>query len=477
MFPSLALAAWLTVAVAPPGPDVGRRVDIGGAELYLHCLGEVGPTVVLDAGAGQWSIQYQHLQQALAPSVRTCVYDRAGLGRSDAIPGPRTSSEMADELHRLLHAAGLEPPFVLAGHSLGGYTVRVYQRRFGAEVAALVLLDAAHPEQWERLPAAVRELVKAAVPATRGLAEAARSGALAANLVAPWPQAFDQELRGEYVAAMAEASTYQTQAAELEGTPASAAAVPPGPLGDLPLVVVTAGRSFDAFRGTGLPIEDSERVWQQLQRELVGLSSDAEQLISPEGDHALPDTDPGIIVRGIERAVAKARVNPGVQHLPTDPHHRLPSHSTHEVDTLLREIEAAYRSSDSTGVADLATRDLQHVDMIRRRLLTGNDTLRDQLRELDQIHLWKERVHHGRIVADNVVVAEVEWSGQIRGEALGRGEDVTYRTTGIAILELDGNRVKRQQFYGDAARLEGSLGARLPEEWVEVRGAPRSGGD
>ena len=307
MSPYLALAMSLAVSAATPNHDEGRLVDIGGSELYIHCLGNGGPTVVIDAGAGQWSIQYQHLQQALSPSVRTCVYDRAGLGHSDVIPGPRTSSEMANELHRLLEAAGVEPPYVLAGHSLGGYTIRVYQQRYPEDVAALVLIDAAHPEQWQRLPAPVHELVKVTVPAIRGMSKAVASGALTLEHVPAWPKAFDPELRRDYETAMMESSTYLTQASEYEGTSASAAAVPSGSLGDLPVVVITAGRSFEAFRETGLPVEESEVVWQELQRELASLSSNTEHLISSDGNHALPESDPKIIVEGIKRAVAKVR--------------------------------------------------------------------------------------------------------------------------------------------------------------------------
>ena len=303
----LYLTLWLSLVAAPPGAGEGRLVDIGSSELFIDCKGDHGPTVILDAGAGQWSIHYSHLQKALASEVRTCIYDRAGLGHSDVIPGARTSSEMADELHRLVHAAGLEPPFVLAGHSLGGYTTRVYQHRYPDEVAALVLIDAAHPQQWERLPPAVHQLVVATVPAIRGMAKAADSGSLSEELVPPWPEAFDQSLHTVYVSAMTTPSTYLTQAAEFEGSASSAAAVPPGLLGDLPLVVVTAGRSFDAFTGMGLPIEESEVVWQELQRELATLSSNAVHLISKDGDHALPETDPAIIVEGIKKAVARAR--------------------------------------------------------------------------------------------------------------------------------------------------------------------------
>ena len=140
------------------GPPPGRVVDVQGQKLHIHCTGTGSPTVVIEAGAGAWSIFYTHIQTAVS-GARVCTYDRAGYGWSESRKGPRTSDRMAEELHGLLHAAGVQPPLVLVGHSLGGYNVRVYQARYPEEVATLVLLDAAHEEQWERLPARARSVV------------------------------------------------------------------------------------------------------------------------------------------------------------------------------------------------------------------------------------------------------------------------------------------------------------------------------
>ena len=118
-------------------------IDVQGYRLHIHCVGSGSPTVVIDGGAGAWSIFYAHIQIRLS-GARVCTYDRAGLGWSEPRPGPRTSARMVEELHLLLHAAGVQPPLVLVGHSLGGYNVRIYQARYSEEVGALVLLDAAH---------------------------------------------------------------------------------------------------------------------------------------------------------------------------------------------------------------------------------------------------------------------------------------------------------------------------------------------
>jgi len=296
----------------PPdvGAPPGRLIAVNGHRLHLYCLGKGSPTVVIDGGAGTWSIFYSHVQKALAGDTQVCTYDRAGLGWSDPGPAPRTSSTMAEELHQLLHAAGVAPPLLLVGHSLGGYNVRVYQARYPEEVGGLVLVDAAHEQQWERLPPEWAEGVKAQVGMLRSRAEMARQGKVTEADVRPG--AFTNhapEWRQVHVAAQLTPKPYLGTAAENEGAFESARQVPRGSLGDLPLVVLTARRSFEAFAGAGFDIEPANRIWLELQRELAALSSAAVQLFS-DRNHALHSSDPPAIVAAIRKGIAMVREAP-----------------------------------------------------------------------------------------------------------------------------------------------------------------------
>lgn len=295
------------LAAAGQGSGRGRLVEVAPSlRLYLDCVGVGAPTVVIDAGAGAWSIHYRRIQDELAASTRVCTYDRAGLGKSDGSPAPRTSSAMADELHGLLHAAGEAGPFLLVGHSLGGYNVRIYQRRYAADVAGLVLLESAHPQQWERLPGAW-DAVVAQLPAIRAYAAAVRNGKIGLEDVPPWPETMSLEVRAEYEAAMLDPTVYETTAAEFANARDSAAQVPEGGLGDLPLIVASETRSFEAFRGTGLDMERSRQVWGELQEELAALSPSSVHLLSEAGDHDLARTDPEFAAAAIREAIRTVR--------------------------------------------------------------------------------------------------------------------------------------------------------------------------
>jgi hypothetical protein len=98
----------------------GQLVDIGGYRLHLYCTGEGSPAVILEAGGGNPWLSWYKVQPQAAQFTQVCSYDRAGLGWSDPSPKPRTTKVIAEELHTLLHNAGIAGPFVLVGHSLGG---------------------------------------------------------------------------------------------------------------------------------------------------------------------------------------------------------------------------------------------------------------------------------------------------------------------------------------------------------------------
>src|SRR5919198_1243925 len=128
----------------PPAP--GRLVDIGGRRLHLLCSGAGAPTVVLEAGASAFAIDWTLVQREVARTNRVCSYDRAGMGWSD----PSAASTLAGDvrnLHGLLTEAAERPPYVMVGASRGGLLVRLYVADYPDEVAGLVLVDPASEDR------------------------------------------------------------------------------------------------------------------------------------------------------------------------------------------------------------------------------------------------------------------------------------------------------------------------------------------
>lgn len=135
----------------PPFPPPGKLVDIGGWRLHLSCLGSASattPTVILESGVGDFSVEWSLVQPGVASFARVCAYDRAGDGWSDVGPYPRTFRQIVYELRTLLEKAGERPPYVLVGHSYGGWLVRLFQSTYPAAVSGLVLVDAGAQDPW-----------------------------------------------------------------------------------------------------------------------------------------------------------------------------------------------------------------------------------------------------------------------------------------------------------------------------------------
>ncbi len=154
----------------------GRLIDIGTHQLHLQCAGEGPPAVVFDAALGGSSLSWSLVHPAVARITRACTYDRAGFGWSDAGPLPRTAGRIADELHQLLQRAEVPGPYVLVGHSYGGLVMRLMAARHAEDVAGLVLIEPAIPEEWARPTAEQHALIRRGVRLCRYGAGAARSG-------------------------------------------------------------------------------------------------------------------------------------------------------------------------------------------------------------------------------------------------------------------------------------------------------------
>jgi len=147
-----------TSSEEPSNGAIHGTFDVGGHELFLDCAGTGAPTVVLLHGVGGSAADWTVTRGALA--TRTCAYDRRNVGLSDQVPGRSASPEAVEDLHRLLEVAGVEPPYVLAGHSFGGILSLLYAGTYPEEVAGIVLVDATMPFEVELDPPGTADEVR-----------------------------------------------------------------------------------------------------------------------------------------------------------------------------------------------------------------------------------------------------------------------------------------------------------------------------
>jgi pimeloyl-ACP methyl ester carboxylesterase len=243
-------------------PPPGRLVEVGGHRLHVRCVGEGSPTVILEAAIVGMSAHWVRVQQEIAKATRVCAYDRAGLGWSESGPKPRDAKRVSSELHTLLaNAAGIEGPYVLAGHSYGGLYARMYAARYPQEAAGVVLVDSSHPEQFTRSPEE-----RAMYQRTRRQAAIvpllARLGVMRLLDVFPAHPDLPPHQRAQVAAFNSSTRHLVATAEEFSATPQTTAQVcSAGSLGDKPLAVVSAGQ------------QPSD--WLEMQEELAALSSNS----------------------------------------------------------------------------------------------------------------------------------------------------------------------------------------------------------
>jgi pimeloyl-ACP methyl ester carboxylesterase len=255
-------------SASPDSAATDRQVNIGTHSLYVHCVGKGIPVVVIDVGVGESYTGWQQIQDALAQVTRVFAYDRAGYGQSDPGPMPRNARQEAGELRLLLRNAGVEGPYLLVGHSLGGLNMQVFAAEYPDEVAGMVLLDPP-PLQWitgAQTFAGLDEMFKQQTQELSAAAEA-------------MSQSADPQERAKAVYLKAVASEH----GELFGESAREVAAIDS-FGDLPLTVIASGKPNPLF---GEAAEDFQEFWIEQSRELAGKSTRGKFVLIEESTHHL----------------------------------------------------------------------------------------------------------------------------------------------------------------------------------------------
>lgn len=281
-----------TRRIASSNPPAGRLVNSNGRRTHILCLGSGTPSVIFISGLGETYASWSKVQSDVARSTKACSYDRAGLGWSDPAPGPRDVNQMAGELHELLAASGLVPPYVVVGHSLGGGVAQAFDAKYPQEVAGMILVDSVTPGFLRRMTLDAWD--------QNMLRTARRMKRLAPFGIARLLGNCQMDNRPLIHCA----DFWATFTAERDSLPGSVREVGEvRSIGDTPLQVLS--RDPDPAVGWGSP--ESHRAWEEMQEELPRLSTQGRQRVVSGATHYIQDDRPEEVIAAVADMLSRQR--------------------------------------------------------------------------------------------------------------------------------------------------------------------------
>lgn len=316
-FVSACSGASNAAAPAPPG----RLIDVGGWRLHVNCTGPQhsgAPTVILEAGSGDFSFDWYLVQSAVQDFARVCSYDRAGNAWSNLGPRPRTMAQIAYELHTVLDKGDIRPPYVMVGHSSGALLAREFTRTYASEVAGLILVDGTHEDIRLNIRGELRRVrsdaTGNAIPAVQkqlASEQQALSSEETANasmmigfagapaIAAPYDR-LPPEAEHWRLWALAQTAHYVADddpywPDELQAIYA-ARQESPAPLGALPLIVISRELDRSEEIEAGAELNAERRAWQ---KDLTQLSSAGRLVVAVGSGHHIQLEKPHVVVGAI----------------------------------------------------------------------------------------------------------------------------------------------------------------------------------
>ena len=240
------------------------------SELASHSYilrGQGTPIVILEAGLGDGKDSWTPIFKKISRTSTVFAYDRVGYGSSRSTNRSRDGATIVAELRATLRSIGLDPPFVLVGHSIGGTYMELYARSYPDEVAGVVLVDSRHADFDRQCEVA-----------------GARMCDPPAILSALLPQGPKREL----------AASERTMQAVM-----TAGAFP-----NVPLTILTSSKKT-------LEGKRFRDVWLDTQESLAALSSKSEHVICDRCGHYIHRDDPELVISSVIDTVQLVRSDRG----------------------------------------------------------------------------------------------------------------------------------------------------------------------
>jgi len=297
-----------------------RLVDVDhGRRMNIYCLGSGSPAVIMDAGMGDSTISWALVQPAIAAKTKVCSYDRAGLGFSDGSNRPSTAANDADDLHKLLKAVHIAPPYILVGHSAAGMYIRVYADHYPDEVAGMVSVEGSHEDQWIRgwaigapgqqakWDAFLKEYGSCVDEAKRGLVPGTPAYKKCVGDPDPRFSPAINAAQARYAATVRWQAAAASERQAVAYASADQARATRKHYGDIPIIVLTHSPYPKAKDETQDERNQRTLLWESLHLDVAAMSTRGVNEIVPNSGHYIQYDHPQVVIDAINQALSIAR--------------------------------------------------------------------------------------------------------------------------------------------------------------------------
>ena len=286
-------------------PAQGQSVTVGDHTLNVTSKGNGGPLVVFESGIDQGgAMVWGRVQDQTAMFTSTLSYDRAGIMWSERGGNPKTCVAMADELYEVLRKSNMQGPYILVGHSVAGYILRSFVARHAAEIAGIVLVDAAHPDQWNRFPPVLNKNL----PPLWVIRLASNTGAVRLFMPSVYPGISKNDSLNVVVNAYFPVSlpTVAEEFAYVRSLADEAAKI--STFGDIPLIVITGtGESRKDDYPSEALAKTFDTLWGEMQTDLLKMSTRSRHVLASRSGHFIMLDQPEVVLEAIRELVNQSR--------------------------------------------------------------------------------------------------------------------------------------------------------------------------
>jgi predicted alpha/beta hydrolase family esterase len=278
----------------------GKLIDVNGIKLHIRAEGERNnlPTLILESGMGGNTDSFHWIAEGLKKNMRVVRYDREGSWYSESSSDSISPEFYSHQLHKLLEKSGEKPPYIIAGHSLGGSYCQIFRDLYPNDVKGLVLIDSTHPDHNKNLAKTGYSITENQITLYKFISIIADIGIIGAlntifdisgvNSSKELPE--DSKKRfsnrafysGKFMSKLIKEIKF-TDNILLRTSQCKN-------LDSLPTLIFTATEKFsesklEEFRKRGIYLDKHQKLWLEMQKELEQLSTKTKQL-NINGSHS-----------------------------------------------------------------------------------------------------------------------------------------------------------------------------------------------